>query len=73
MKTGYLIDMDGVIYRENNLIPGAADFVQALLDDRHAVSYFSPTTPRPRRRIWRCGWNISASRAFGHGIFTPRR
>jgi len=31
MKTGYLIDMDGVIYRENTLIPGAADFVQALL------------------------------------------
>jgi len=31
MKTGYLIDMDGVIYRENNLVPGAADFVQALL------------------------------------------
>jgi NagD protein len=32
MKTGYLIDMDGVIYRENHLIPGAADFVQALID-----------------------------------------
>jgi len=31
MKTGYLIDMDGVIYRENQLIPGAAEFVQALL------------------------------------------
>src|SRR5437773_8179515 len=30
IKTGYLIDMDGVIYRENQLIPGAADFVQAL-------------------------------------------
>jgi len=30
MKTGYLIDMDGVIYRENQLIPGAADFVHAL-------------------------------------------
>ena len=30
MKTGYLIDMDGVIYRENHLIAGAADFVQAL-------------------------------------------
>jgi NagD protein len=30
MKTGFLIDMDGVIYRENQLIPGAADFVQAL-------------------------------------------
>lgn len=31
MKTGYLIDMDGVIYRENQLVPGAADFIQALL------------------------------------------
>lgn len=32
MKTGYLIDMDGVIYRENQLIPGAKEFVQALLE-----------------------------------------
>lgn len=31
MKNGFLIDMDGVIYRENNLIPGAADFVEALI------------------------------------------
>lgn len=31
MKTGYLIDMDGVIYRENHLIPGAAEFVEALI------------------------------------------
>jgi NagD protein len=31
MKTGYLIDMDGVIYRENKLIPGAVEFVQALI------------------------------------------
>jgi NagD protein len=30
MKTGYLIDMDGVVYRENKLIPGAGEFVQAL-------------------------------------------
>lgn len=32
MKTGYLIDMDGVIYRENKLIPGAVEFVQALVE-----------------------------------------
>jgi NagD protein len=31
MRTGYLIDMDGVVYRENHLIPGAGEFVQALL------------------------------------------
>jgi NagD protein len=30
MKRGYLIDMDGVIYRENQLIAGAVEFVQAL-------------------------------------------
>jgi len=30
MKLGYLIDMDGVIYRENTLIPGAGEFVAAL-------------------------------------------
>jgi NagD protein len=30
MKRGYLIDMDGVIYRENHLIPGAAEFVDSL-------------------------------------------
>ncbi len=31
MKIGYLIDMDGVIYRENQLIPGAKDFVSSLI------------------------------------------
>lgn len=30
MKTGYLIDMDGVIYRENHLIAGAEEFVRVL-------------------------------------------
>ena len=32
MQKGYLIDMDGVIYRENQLIPGAKDFVEALIE-----------------------------------------
>jgi len=31
MKAGFLIDMDGVIYRENQLVPGAVDFVEALV------------------------------------------
>ena len=30
MKKSYLIDMDGVIYRENHLIAGAAEFVEAM-------------------------------------------
>ena len=31
MKNGYLIDMDGVIYRENQMISGAVDFIETLL------------------------------------------
>ena len=29
---GYLIDMDGVVYRGNKLIPGADRFIQILLE-----------------------------------------
>jgi NagD protein len=31
MKTGYLIDMDGVLYRENQILPGVRSFVEALV------------------------------------------
>src|ERR1051325_8915852 len=31
MKTGFLIDMDGVIYRENHLLPGVTEFIDALV------------------------------------------
>lgn len=31
MQQGYLIDMDGVIYSGDNLIPGADDFIEKLL------------------------------------------
>jgi NagD protein len=34
MKYGYLIDMDGVIYRGSELIPGAADFISYLQSER---------------------------------------
>jgi len=32
MKTGYLLDMDGVVYRENHLIPGAVELVEAFVE-----------------------------------------
>ena len=32
MKTGYLIDMDGVLYRENQLLPGVREFIEALIE-----------------------------------------
>jgi len=36
MEAGYLIDMDGVIYRGSELIPGADKFVMTLRDG-HSV------------------------------------
>jgi NagD protein len=33
MKHGYLIDMDGVIYRGREVIPGAAEFIRFLQDE----------------------------------------
>lgn len=33
MRHGYLIDMDGVIYRGSEAIPGAADFISYLQDE----------------------------------------
>ena len=32
MKEGFLIDMDGVIYRGSEPIPGAAEFIHYLQD-----------------------------------------
>ena len=31
MRTGFLIDMDGVVYRENQLLPGVPEFMEALI------------------------------------------
>ena len=72
MKTGYLIDMDGVIYRENHLIPGAADFVSALVATGAPFLFLtnnSAPTPEDlavRLRTW-------GFMGFRRGIFTRRR
>ncbi len=49
---GYLIDMDGVIYRENQLIPGAERFIHSLQEQDvpvHVPHQQQPAHP-PRRR-----------------------
>lgn len=33
MKEAYLLDMDGVIYREDHLIPGALDLIDAFREN----------------------------------------
>src|SRR5579863_10221659 len=68
MKTGYLIDMDGVIYRENHLIPGAADFVQALVTNGTPFLFVTnnsaPTPEDLAVRLRHLGINGLAARHF---------
>lgn len=56
MKTGYLIDMDGVIYRENHLIPGAAELVSALNETRTPFLFLTNNSaPTPEDLAVRLG------------------
>lgn len=46
MKHGFLIDMDGVIFIENNVIPGAADFISTLLTEEIPFSFMTNNSQR---------------------------
>ncbi|MEQ9230193.1 MAG: HAD-IIA family hydrolase [Cyclobacteriaceae bacterium] len=45
-RKGFLIDMDGVIYIENNLIPGAAEFVNKLLTEDIPFTFMTNNSQR---------------------------
>jgi len=52
MSTSYIVDMDGVIYHGNRLIPGALDFLGRLQSGKHPFLFLtnnSQWTPRDLR------------------------
>ena len=51
MKRGFLIDMDGVIYRSAQLVPGALDFIQMLHDWRIPFLFLTNNSQRTRRDV----------------------
>ncbi|MEX0867098.1 MAG: HAD-IIA family hydrolase [Pirellulales bacterium] len=50
-RYGFLIDMDGVIYRGGELIPGAQPFVRQLLDDQVPFSFLTNNSRWTRRDV----------------------
>ena len=52
MVNGFLIDMDGVIYRGNQLIPGADRFVRMLKDKRIPFLFLTNNSRAPAA-MWR--------------------
>src|SRR5262245_53943244 len=51
MDRGFLIDMDGVIYRGSQLIPGADRFIHGLLERNVPFLFLTNNSQRTRRDV----------------------
>jgi NagD protein len=73
---GYLIDMDGVIYRGQHLIPGAEQFIQELLDEQIPFLFLTNNSQRTRRdvatRLQRLGIAVGEEHVFTCAMATAR-
>jgi NagD protein len=73
---GYLIDMDGVIYRGNQLIPGADRFIHELRSANIPFLFLTNNSQRTRRdvatKLTRLGIEIEESHVFTCAMATAR-
>jgi NagD protein len=73
---GYLIDMDGVIYRGSQLIPGADQFVRSLLAADTPFLFLTNNSQRTRRdvatKLQRLGVDVGEEHVFTCAMATAR-
>lgn len=73
---GYLIDMDGVIYRGNQLIPGADRFISDLRSAHIPFMFLTNNSQRTRRdvatRLQRLGIDVEEEHVFTCAMATAR-
>lgn len=76
MRHGYLIDMDGVLYRGSQLIPGADYFVQQLLARDIPFRFLTNNSQRTRRdvvtKLARMGVDVGEEHIFTCAMATAR-
>src|SRR2546426_1103247 len=76
MKHGYLIDMDGVIYRGHELIPGADKFVQQLRRRGIPFRFLTNNSQRTRRdvvcKLSRMGIEVEEEHIYTCAMATAR-
>lgn len=76
MSSGFLIDMDGVIYRGTELIPGARQFIVRLLDEHIPFLFLTNNSQRTRRdvatKLNRMGMPIEEKHVFTCAMATAR-
>ncbi len=75
-RRGFLIDMDGVIYRGGELIPGAEQFIHLLLDQEIPFLFLTNNSQRTRRdvatKLTRMGIPIMEKHVFTCAMATAR-
>src|SRR6187401_772339 len=75
-RHGFLIDMDGVIYRERQLIPGAERFISSLLDRGIPFTFLTNNSQRTRRdvamKLSRMGIFVDEQHIFTCAMATAR-
>ena len=76
MKKGFLIDMDGVLYRSAELIPGAVEFVRLLLEWDIPFLFLTNNSQRTRRdvatKLQRMGMPVEEKHIFTCAMATAR-
>jgi NagD protein len=75
-RHGFLIDMDGVIYREMQLVPGADQFISSLLDRGIPFAFLTNNSQRTRRdvamKLSRMGISVAEDHIFTCAMATAR-
>ena len=75
-RHGYLIDMDGVIYRGDKLIPGSDYFIQSLLDKEIPFLFLTNNSQRSRcdvvLKLANLGISVETKHIFTCAISTAR-
>ena len=76
MRNGFLIDMDGVIYRGSEMIRGADRFVNLLREHEIPFIFLTNNSQRTRRdvatKLQRMGFNIEERHVFTCAMSTGR-
>ena len=75
-RNGYLIDMDGVLYRGTQLIPGAAEFVYQLRERQIPFRFLTNNSQRTRRdvvaKLSRMGIEVEEEHIYTCAMATAR-
>jgi NagD protein len=74
MKQGFLIDMDGVIYGGDELIPGADDFIANLLKTNMPFAFMTNNSQRTRlevvRKLMKLGIQVTTDHVYTSAMAT---